>query len=240
LLENGANPNEISGRYRSTALEIAVGRNYIKIAELLLTSGADVNLTAFSISPIRTAIKYGYVDMIKLLMSYGANINVVFDAEICTGVHIAVLKNNTELLKVLVEYGVDINQKNVDGSTPLYYAAKYSYISCAKYLIQQGALINLCNKIDDTPLCIAAYNGNHKMCELLIQHGANPDIKCEKGFTAIEWANIKGYKTCAEIIKKTRDVYIINMLSCVIYGIMSKLPRVLSDGNVWRMVLQYV
>ncbi|MEM7175885.1 MAG: ankyrin repeat domain-containing protein, partial [Chlamydiota bacterium] len=57
---------------------------------------------------------------------------------------------------ILAHYNVDVNTKDNDGETPLYYAARYNSIEVAEILIAKGTDVNAKNKKEWTPLNLAA------------------------------------------------------------------------------------
>ncbi|WP_103866677.1 MULTISPECIES: ankyrin repeat domain-containing protein [Aquimarina] len=50
----------------------------------------------------------------------------------------AIVKGEVEMVKKLIEYGSNVNQKS-DGMTPLMYAARYNRTEIIKMLIKKGA-----------------------------------------------------------------------------------------------------
>jgi ankyrin repeat protein len=55
------------------------------------------------------------------------------------------------------------NFKDIDGNTPLHYAAKHEYPNMVKLLIKIGVKINEQNKRGDTPLHLAFKGNNHEV-----------------------------------------------------------------------------
>jgi ankyrin repeat protein len=51
--------------------------------------------------------------------------------------------DNIELVKLLLEYGADVNSKDDDGYTPLSIACKYKNTELVKLLIEHGADIDM-------------------------------------------------------------------------------------------------
>jgi ankyrin repeat protein len=70
--------------------------------------------------------------------------------------HLACLEGNMAILDTLVHLGADINAKDDQGNTPLYYAAHYGHFEIVEYLVAKGA--------DQTDLLYkAAQNGQLKI-----------------------------------------------------------------------------
>lgn len=55
--------------------------------------------------------------------------------------------NSLDILKKLIEAGVDINKDNAGGLSPLHYACRYGLLECAKLLIEAGANVNAKDKL---------------------------------------------------------------------------------------------
>lgn len=56
----------------------------------------------------------------------------------------AVVQGDLELVKKIIDYGVNINEESND-MTPLMYAARYNKLEIIKYLISKGAEVNKTN-----------------------------------------------------------------------------------------------
>ncbi len=66
----------------------------------------------------------------------------------------------TEVLKLLIEEGANVNDKNEDGDTPLHLVPTRTYgEEFVKLLLDAGADVNAKNKYGDTPLGDARYSG---------------------------------------------------------------------------------
>ncbi len=95
------------------------------------------------------AIRSGNFDMVKYLIDKGANIYEKF-AYGKTPLHIAVEETNLRIVKHLIEdCRANINIKDENGDTPLYYAIfnfKKDSSKVVKYLIEKGADTSFLNK----------------------------------------------------------------------------------------------
>lgn len=83
----------------------------------------------------------------------------------------AVLNNDAEQVKELLEQGIDPNVTDDWANvTPLHYAAFNNSLEIAALLIAAGAKINIRDSIDnETPLDVAKAQGHHKMVQLLMR-----------------------------------------------------------------------
>ena len=108
---------------------------------------------------IWTAASQGDIEAVKRHIAAGANIDATFVAPGIPGsggtpLHIAVLADQTEVVKLLVENGANLNAKAKDehGGTPLHWAAFFGRAEIAKGLIEGDADVNAKDDNGFTPL----------------------------------------------------------------------------------------
>jgi len=96
------------------------------------------------------------------------------DSKKLTILFIAVVWNNKDLVKMLIDYGAKVNIRLDDGNTPLIYAITQTESSeMAKILINAGAKTNIKNVKGVPPLTYAAYSGLTEIVEVLINDGVD-------------------------------------------------------------------
>lgn len=91
-----------------------------------------------------------------------------------------------DMLKLLIENGANVNQKDFAGQTALHKAAltpRGETLELMKYLIAKGADVNVQDLEGNTPLFIASSIKNSDAVNLLIASGANTSIKNNEGVT---------------------------------------------------------
>lgn len=87
----------------------------------------------------------------------------------------AVMKNNQEMVRLLVELGADIQLKNKQEQTPLIVAIKYNNRDMVRLLVELKADINIPGSYGYSPLRGAILSHQREMIKLLIELGANID-----------------------------------------------------------------
>lgn len=128
----------------NTALHIASTRQNVSIelVQLLVASGIAVTAANVDgISALHYAASSGRYDIVELLLTRcGAFINQQ-DLYGDTALHWAVRMDDSNMTKLLLQprFGADITIKNVDGETPLYFAASVGNHACS--MATSGALI---------------------------------------------------------------------------------------------------
>lgn len=174
----GEDVNKINKKNNTTPLETALmSMSYPdRFIKMLVQNGADLNKNEHELLP-----QYIYYfgqqdckDMIRYLIQNGADLN----KNVLT---IAVTKNNYSLIELLSQYGVDVNQKDEKGITPLM-AACYT----ESFEEEPG--------IDEKE--------QYKIISLLINKGADTKAKDKKGNTVKKY--IDNYR---KIIENTNQNY---------------------------------
>lgn len=87
----------------------------------------------------------------------------------------AIIQEDIDQVRGMLRYGVNLNQLDEYGFTPLIEAAIADNIEIASMLIQHGADVNLQDSTGGTALHWTVENSNVKLCELLLRHDANPN-----------------------------------------------------------------
>ncbi|RAH86480.1 GDPD-domain-containing protein [Aspergillus japonicus CBS 114.51] len=120
---------------------------------------------------------------------------------------LATKANFVDIVRLLVEAGVDINYQDDHGETALHVAARFGHHECADILLQgnaeQKADTELAEKTYGwTPLFIACVDGALRVVELLIEAGAELERLDSSGWTAKEHAALRGHLDIARCLAK--------------------------------------
>ena len=135
----------------------------------------------------------------------------------------AAASGNTELIKILLENGADIEsgktgirktftEKHIscsrgDFATPLYHACSEGWLEAAGLLISKGADVGALARYKRTPLHGAARSGNEKLVLLLLENKADPTLLTTDGKTPSDMAlNAKIRQILEKHIKKNGHV----------------------------------
>ena len=111
---------------------------------------------------------------------------------------------DTDLLKNLIERGVEPDIASPDGETPLVTAAKYCEESAVQMLLSAGALPDGGPMLKDSPLCLAAGRGRYDMVRLLVNAGASIHFRDELGRTPSMIANENGHFRTFKYLEQCR------------------------------------
>jgi ankyrin repeat protein len=109
----------------------------------------------------------------------------------------AIKCRHTEVVKVLLTFGSEVNNKSKESTeTPLHFAAKNGDIQIVDMLLKRGARINAKNYDGHTPLHIAITHNKMEITELLVNQGAAVNATNNDGITPLHQA----LETCSEDI----------------------------------------
>jgi ankyrin repeat protein len=117
----------------------------------------------------------------------------------------AISGKNADILRKLLEYGLDPNKSSgIPSYTPIEFATtKKGGMEMIKILLQYGANPNIpFDGISDTPLQRASRDGIREVIDLLLEHGAdvNSPAAGRFGATALQFAAIKGFLGIASLL----------------------------------------
>jgi ankyrin repeat protein len=99
-------------------------------------------------------------------------------------------KERSNLAKVLIELGANVNSQDTDNRTPLHFASKDGYVDAARLILDHGADANALDNDHMTPLHLASEWAHLGILQLLLIRGANHDSRDKEGRTALHLALI--------------------------------------------------
>ncbi len=169
-IANGADVNSVAEG--TSVLHLAVSTNNVEIVRLLLSAGANPNITdEEKQTPLMMLYSDANMEIFNLLLHSGAKVNSK-DSEGQTVLMNVAENGNVEMLKSLLRAGAKINRSDNEGKTALIYAVQSGDIEKVKVLLSSGAEIGLKDKEGKTALNYAVENGNEEVIELLKDYGA--------------------------------------------------------------------
>eukprot|EP00741_Cyanophora_paradoxa_P015539 tig00020902_g15000.t1 len=168
LVECGVDPGtpDYDGR---TALHLAACNGNQAAVEYLIQQGVDLSpLDRNKGTPLQDAVRHGYHHIAELLLRSGAEMKVEnASGMLCN----AAARGDVETLKVLLRYGLPINDGDYDGRTPLHLAAAEGKLQCLEYLLQNGADVAAVDRWNGNALHDAVRHGHKLAAQVLIDWG---------------------------------------------------------------------
>jgi ankyrin repeat protein len=132
-----------------------------------------------------------------------------------TPLYIAFEQKHVEMIKLLLEYGADINEEMISMTTPLHLACMLGNIEIFLYLIHNKAKITI-NDNGQSPLHLACISGNITIVRILLENFLELN----------DTEELKG------IIKQLNDIDAVPALSCGMHpGLIDYITSVLGHTN---------
>jgi ankyrin repeat protein len=155
--------------------------------------------------PLNVVAKFGNIsDVEKVLKRDPKAINTQ-DDEGMTPLAGAVVQEQVDVVRFLLDKGADPNIPNKHGLTPLEHACgrdKTNALALAKFLLAKGALVNATNVSGFTipPLEWAISSDNTELVKFLLNHGADAKAKSDVWSTPLHTAADRGDLEIAEML----------------------------------------
>ena len=206
LLSRGADPNA-ANRSGCTPLYIVAQSMFgdpkgerLKVAEALLSKGADMARGPDGFTPLHTACSSGDGPMVELLLARGAPVEAR-TVDGATPLYCAVSsaggRGDPRILGALLERGASADAKTRLGGTPLHRAARAGYQQAVKMLLAKGADPNSKDGKGNTALLLAS---GADVVESLLTAGANEKVKGPGGVLPLHLAAYAGREEVAKLL----------------------------------------
>ncbi len=200
LVEQGADVNEMDVN-GVTPLLFAVRKMQTQVAEYLIKNGAFYNNKIFGgkIPFLYSIYHYKFLAsfIVDLLVGFNANNNSFGNNAFIS----AAYECETNQMREMLEYGVNINSKSHTGFTALMLVLiKPCRYNIAKELIEKGADINIENDFGENALNNAISRNNIEIIKLLLSKNTEVDKKNRSGTTALMEAALFGFNESIEVL----------------------------------------
>ncbi|XP_064473258.1 transient receptor potential cation channel subfamily A member 1 homolog isoform X2 [Ornithodoros turicata] len=188
LLPYSSVNKEATDKQGRTALHNAATLGDLEVVHMLVQDGANVNATdKKGLTAVHIAAKEGNLDVIRLLCGRCSESQVKeiaasghstadmlskLDRQQMSPLHYAVENNHPDIVRYLLENGVNPNVKSTTSYAPLNLAAIHSTVEVCKLLIEHGADVESLAEDNKTPLLLASQNQKPDIVTYLLDQGA--------------------------------------------------------------------
>jgi ankyrin repeat protein len=197
MLEKGVDANKTTNDYGWTPLYTAALNRKSDVVKLLIENGVDMYVENSSgLTVMDAACFNGEIEMMKLLLKHGYDLKRS-NRYGKTPLHNSCDSNGGKrTVKLLIDSGANVNSKDSDGRTPLYFAVVRGVFSVVKLLVENGADINI--KVNGNTAFQTTirkfrnfFPDYPKIAEYLIKSGANVNEEDDEGFTPLIFSTAK-------------------------------------------------
>jgi ankyrin repeat protein len=185
LLAHGADPNSVHlPGWDYTAICLTSNP---RIADAVLAAGGNINATLYkrNVHIMDYNLCFGHTEMVKWFLEHGVDLNKAqCDSPDRTFLYEA---GNAEIAELLIAHGVDVDHKDKNGETALYWLCFFGQnpAETVRVLLKHGADPNVKDNRGMTPL-MGARDG--ATVDALIEGGADINVKPPDGLTLISSA----------------------------------------------------
>jgi ankyrin repeat protein len=175
------------GTTKSKFMDAIKTGNINTVQRLIKNEDININQTdEYGDTPLIYAVRHNMTEIIKFLLLLEADYFIknkkgesVFSLEKGKDIlypyfRVAIITRNIKKTKLFLEHGIDINQKDKSGDTPLIYVIKYNDLvnyntaGYIQFLLKSGADINIKDKNGKTAFDIALKNKDKLFLNILI------------------------------------------------------------------------
>jgi len=189
LLSKGAKINHKSNGV--TPLARAAELNRPKVVAFFIKNGAKITEPNDNgETPLYIAMQKGYDVVAGILLSKSADPSgdANWQNQIGTPLlHLATEKGNPAIVRVLINYGAEVDATDYMDNTALCIAAELGHLEVIRTLIQNNANVSHQNMKGDTPLILAAANKKDEAVTLLLESGADATMMNYSGYVAADF-----------------------------------------------------
>lgn len=208
LIQQGADVN-VKDFGELVPLQEAVKGGYFDITKFLIQHGADVkSKDRLGNTILYEAITENHVTVAAYILNTLLESHHANTKDTMIPYTVAYL-GQLDVLKKLVEQGVNVNSKIGNDQSLIFAAARGEQLDMIDYLVRQGADVNCKDDDGNTALYSAASRGHLKTVKSLIECGADINIKNNEGRTVLHTTASWGHLCVVEfLVSHNADVNI--------------------------------
>lgn len=134
------------------------------------------------------AAEHGHSAMVAYFLARSDFQHQATNKEGLSALHRAAERGQIDLIKTLIDHGLEVNQSNNEGRTPLHYAVQSGNTSAIELLVDNGADVNKVDNQGRSPFFHAVVYSKGSVLPTLTHLGSNPDLQDSEGKTPMTYA----------------------------------------------------
>ncbi len=178
-----------------TPLHKACQNGHLEAVKFLIEAGANISGSMEQpVTPIQLATYVGKTNVVKYLLELQDDIAEYVKSRESRVLALAAKMSKNDILRFLLESGVDPNLDGDHGMTALHRAAKNGDTEAVDLLLRSGANVNAQdNAMAAAPLHEAVRENHLEVANLLLSNGAKVDSHVCGYFEPVHWAATCGH-----------------------------------------------
>ena len=197
IMRNPTHVNALGGSY-GMAIHAASRRDHLKVIQLLLRYGADLNAPGlWGRTPLLFASEWGSLELVRWLLEHGADVNAKDKMDGGTSLHLAVERGDFEIVRTLLKHHADTNARRYNRFTSLHDASGGTRVDMVQLLLNHGTDPNASEMDQETSLHRASPSDTAR---LLLEQGADLGAEDNQGRTAYQFALDGGHDEIAQLL----------------------------------------
>lgn len=211
----------LNNHHRELGFAVAAFEGHVGFLKILLKCDSEFRIPA-TCAPIAAAFN-NHVEVIQLLIEYGASLDGCSNhrynlyqewsgaGSLCdfggfrhgdfdTALQAAATRGEETIVKLLLEAGVDVNNKIGRYGTALTIASRGGHEDVVRMLIQSGADVNIQGGVHQNALYAASLLGWENVVQILLDNGADPNVVSGNNVTALYVASGRGHENVVRIL----------------------------------------
>lgn len=162
-------------------------KDFINVCKEKLYDPIDHDLDKTKLNQLFQVIRDHNYDGLENEIKKGRNLNQLNGNGIAA-IHLAVIKDEINMVKKLLEEGADVNIQGVNNKTPILVASTQGNIEIIKLLVTEGADLNSVSSRGENVLMFAANSGHLEAVKYFVNKGFAINKRNIYGKTAVDFA----------------------------------------------------
>jgi len=156
-------------------LEQIIKTNNVEAIRQIIQGGNINAAYGGGYTPLMIAVDLGNKEIVRMLIQAGADVNIEHRGETALGIIFENMidDDDREIAMVLIDAGANLNQRDINGKTPLIDAVMMEEPKLVSKILIKGADMDARDNTGSTALMYASENGNKEIVTMLIDSNVN-------------------------------------------------------------------
>jgi len=163
--------------------------DFAEATRVLMENGADANRVMRHYTPLYLAASENYIETVKVLLSFNPDLEIEYDGDDdqmgYTALTIATVNGHTDVIRLLLEAGANVNHRSKHKYFPLQWAVISNKEDIVRILMEYNTELNLVDDDGDATLNCIRSPTSVAIAKLLVNRGADLEIRNNQGYTPL-------------------------------------------------------